>query len=298
MPALTPQRIPNDQIVPSPAPSYVPSRQGLLLEQHDDWHPEDDEEEEPDIRIRRNAQASLAYRTEREAESNKENVGEVPESQRPRTTKKRNIYERDPLGLVITEVSSDEGFQDQAGPSNVARQRRLKPATKRPASEPVRPERRSPKKVRVQGNTNEHRVDDRAGVARHDEDKEPPLSQAHDEYVRVNQSAKRKTAAVTKPPQSRSAWTGVETDVLYHLIVTHGTSWTRLKDEDEAQGHVLQARGQVALKDKARNMKMDYLKYVYNCSDLFSKLTRHSERVQSYQITSSVLPLASYRLIS
>ena len=342
--ALTPQRLYNDQVIPSTAPASLPNRQAPSADQNDNWTLDDNGEEEGDINIRRSAEASLAYRTQREAESNKENLAEIPESQQTRTPKKRSIYDRDPLaervppidsqdsdhnGLEV-EISSDEGFQVQAGSSNVARQRYLKPATKRPAREveissdegsqlqvgssnaarqhylkpatkrpvpePTSLKRRSPKKVRVQQKVNVRTFNDGRDVAHDEQEHELPLSQAYDEYERVKASAKQRMAVVTKPPQSRSAWTGVETDMLHYLITEYGTSWKLLKNEDREQGHILEARDQVALKDKARNMKMDYLKYVYKLSDPFIKLTGQSERVESYHKTSSAFPLANCRL--
>ena len=283
--ALTPQNIHDDQIISSPVLAHVSNTQAPSADQIDSWTPDDngeEEEEEGDIIIRRNAQASLAYRTQREAESNKENVAEIPESQQIRTAKKRSIYDRDPLAERVApidsqgsdqngqeiETSSDEGFQLQEGSSNATRQRQLKPATKRPAPEPARPKRQTPKKVRVRENADVHALDDGIGVARDEQEAEVPLSQSHNEYVRVNQSAKQKMAVVPKPPQSRNAWTSLETDMLHYLITEHGTSWKLLKNEDLKQGHVLQARDQVSLKDKARNMKMDYLKYVQGFIDL------------------------------
>ena len=303
MRALTPQGLHNDQVIPSIAPASLPDRQAPSADQNDSWTPDDNGEGEENINIRRRAEASLAFRTQREAESNKENLAERPESQQLRTPKKRSIYDRDPLaervppidsqdsdhnGLEIEissdegfqlqagssnaarqrylkpathrpapkiEISSDEGSQLQAGSSNAARQRPLKPATKRPAPESTSLKRRSPKKVRVQQNVNV-----RANVALDEQEVELPFSQAYDEYERVKASAKQKMAVVTKPPQSRSAWTGMETDMLHYLITEYGTSWKVLKNEDREQGHILEARDQVALKDKARNMKMDYLK--------------------------------------
>ena len=65
-----------------------------------------------------------------------------------------------------------------------------------------------------------------------------------------------------KPPQVRKGWTDEETQRLLELIIEFGTSWALLKSEDFAAGNILESRDQVALKDKARNMKMDYLKYV------------------------------------
>lgn len=341
--ALTPQRLHNDQVIPSTAPASLPNRQAPSADQNDNWTPDDNGEEEGDINIRRRAEVSLAYRRQREAESNKENLAEIPESQQTRTVTKRSIYDRDPLAERVppidsqdsdhngpeTEVSSDEGFQLQAGSSNAARQRYLKPATKgpapeieissdegsqlqagssnavrqhylkpatkRPAPEPTSLKRRSPKKVRVQQKVNVRTFNDRRDVARDEQEVELPLSQAYDEYERVKASAKQRMAVVTKPPQSRSAWTGVETDMLHYLITEYGTSWKLLKNEDREQGNILEARDQVALKDKARNMKMDYLKYVYKFSDPFMKLTGQSERVESYHKTSSAFPSANCR---
>ena len=47
------------------------------------------------------------------------------------------------------------------------------------------------------------------------------------------------------------------------LITQYGTSWARLKKEDGRDGKTefLGDRDQVALKDKARNMKLDFLLY-------------------------------------
>lgn len=287
MRALTPQRNINSDVIASP-PANVANRQAPLVDQ-DDWRLEENEEEgEEEEGDKESAHAAFAYRTQREAESNKENVPEIPESQYSGMAKKRNIYDPDPLAERVSdidwqisdrdsqesELSSEEGFQNQAQPSNAAKQRRLKPATKRPASKPATLQRRSPKKARFQDNDDAHTSDGNTNVLRDERENRVPLSQEHEEYVRMNLSAKRNTAMVIKPPQKRSAWTSAETDMLLDLITTYGTSWKLLKEQDLTQGHVLEARDQVALKDKARNMKMDYLKYVYTFSDLFSKLTR------------------------
>lgn len=303
MRALTPQRIPNEQTVPSPAPANNANRQGQLADQNDDWHLEDDGEDEDDIIVQR-TQASLAYRKQQEAESNKENVAEIPESQSTRSAPKRNILLPDPFAKRVppvdqsdreSDISSDEGFQVQRESSNTARQRLSTSRTKRHAPEPARPARRSPKKVRVQENPDVRILNGRDEVAGDEQEAGLPLSQGYEDYVTVNQTARQKMAVVTKPPQSRSAWTGPETDMLYNLITEHGTSWKLLKAEDLQQGHVLEARDQVALKDKARNMKMDYLKYVYKLSDFSSKLTRQTEPVESYHRISSAYLLANYR---
>ena len=282
--ALTPQKIHDDQVMPSPVPAHVSNTQAPSADQIDSWDPDDNgenQDEEENIIIRRNAQESLAYRRKREAESNKENVAQIPESQQNRMAEKPSIFDRHPLAEKVApidsqdsdengeanEVSSDEGFQFQEGSSKATRQRQLKPATKRPAPESARPKRQTPKKVRVRENVDVHTLDEDGGVARDEQEAEVPLSQSHDEYMRVNQSAKQRMAMVPKLPQSRNAWSSVETDMLHYLITEYGTSWKLLKTEDLTQGHILAARDQVSLKDKARNMKMDYLKYVPKLHD-------------------------------
>ncbi len=271
---LTPQHTLDDHVIPSPSiPANVVNSQAPSAGQEDNWPHEDNQEGEEDADVKRHAEASLVYRKRWEAESNKENVPEIADSQHTKTAKKRTFWERDPRADQISpinsenpdfsdhdnEISSDSDFQTQVESSNAAKQRRSKPAIKRPSS---RPKRRLPKKVRVQEHVDDRSLDERAEVASDEQEAEVPLSQRYREYVRVNQSAKQKMAVVTKPPQSRTAWTGAETDMLYHLITEYGTSWKLLKAEDLAQGHVLEGRDQVALKDKARNMKMDFLKYV------------------------------------
>ena len=272
--ALTPQQTLDGHNVRSPAGAIFQSGQGPSEDQDDSLDPGVVEEEDEDIgRARRlNAEKMLAFRRKKEAESNKENIAEIPESQLNKTAEQRPIYDRAPLGTRVSpiedsEISSDEGFQRQLPPTATV-QRRVKPATKRPASEPVRLQRRSPKKVRLEENINARASDGSADVAPEEQQTDLPPSQAYEEYKRANKSAKERTAVVTKAPQKRSAWTIAETDMLFYLITEHGTSWKLLKAEDIKQGHVLEARDQVALKDKARNMKMDYLKYVYRSSHI------------------------------
>lgn len=78
-------------------------------------------------------------------------------------------------------------------------------------------------------------------------------------YKMAKELAKIHTAArAKKKTQTRKAWTDLETETLINLISDHGTSWKLLKDKD--MGKVLLGRDQTALKDKARNIKFDYLK--------------------------------------
>lgn len=59
-----------------------------------------------------------------------------------------------------------------------------------------------------------------------------------------------------RPVQKRTRWSPADENRLIALIGQHGTSWATI----ESRGGFQVIRGQVALKDKARNMKAVYLK--------------------------------------
>ncbi|KAF2665489.1 hypothetical protein BT63DRAFT_459069 [Microthyrium microscopicum] len=60
--------------------------------------------------------------------------------------------------------------------------------------------------------------------------------------------------------QERKKWTEEETSALIAYIEEFGTSWAQIQKEDANRGAILKVRDQVALKDKARNLKFEYLK--------------------------------------
>lgn len=65
--------------------------------------------------------------------------------------------------------------------------------------------------------------------------------------------------------EPRRPFSAAEEDRLISLIEKYGTSWAFLlqRDERHREGPLLQERSQVNLKDKARNLKMAYLRYVH-----------------------------------
>jgi hypothetical protein len=79
---------------------------------------------------------------------------------------------------------------------------------------------------------------------------------------------------ISKQPQVRRPWTQEEELRLVELIGEFGISWSTLKANDDGNldpetesrsgPQILRYRDQVALKDKARNMKVLYLQYVYD----------------------------------
>jgi hypothetical protein len=90
------------------------------------------------------------------------------------------------------------------------------------------------------------------------------------QLTHLNRAARENTARlIVKPrqPQQRSRWTNVEANRLVKLIEDYGVSWSNLLrlDYNYPGGAMLSHRDQVSLKDKARNIKMECLKYV-SCS--------------------------------
>lgn len=147
--------------------------------------------------------------------------------------------------------SQDEGFQQDNRNLDVAAKRRSKP--------PGRP----PKKTRFSQAQQRAQSPTENAVATAVNDYNQggsPLPSALDVYQATHDRALNVAATQPKKIQVRKAWTDEETQTLLELIETHGTSWRLLKDIDEKAGFVLSGRDQVALKDKARNMKLDFLK--------------------------------------
>ncbi len=262
-------------------PYMVPAKLPTLSETQpdDDWQPQDGNDEplqpDPEENLRQTTGQAFAMRAQRQAESNKENIGVSMSQQEnlPGVARKPRLIDRQVNAQRLDEFnesqelnrnfqpsqmvdpSQDEGFQTQHVPADIVQRRKSKPAPKRSAPQPLMPERSSPKKARTQEVSRTSRPD----IIRDQMNIEPSPSPM-DEYRAANSSAKTMKAFQPKPPQIRKPWSEEETETLLALIEQHGTSWSLLLAEDKSEGMILQSRGQVALKDKARNMKMDYLK--------------------------------------
>lgn len=160
----------------------------------------------------------------------------------------------------ISDPSEDAGFEKDDRVDNTQRKRRAAPVGKRRA--PATAESSPAKRIRQSHALNED--DDEAEEVRvaanqHNEANAPRPSQAQI-YNRVNDQAKLLSATRPKKVQRRNAWSEEETQTFIDYIETIGTSWVQILKTDEGDRGVLQSRDQVALKDKARNMKMDFLK--------------------------------------
>lgn len=154
------------------------------------------------------------------------------------------------------ELGTEEGFQQDQ--RQITRQTRHDKTSsgKRSAPAPL-VRRHSPKKVRV-ASLDESFSDEDGSEAPQEQ---APAPSQFENYKTANKVAKFKKASQIKRPQIRKAWTNEETKALIELIEEYGTSWAFLKERDKKQK--LGSRDQGALKDKARNMKFDFLKSVF-----------------------------------
>ncbi|KAL9577407.1 MAG: hypothetical protein Q9212_006382 [Teloschistes hypoglaucus] len=155
---------------------------------------------------------------------------------------------------------SDGGFQSDKRP--VARRtRRSVPATK---TNQKRPAQGSPaKRVRVTPPSQDMVEPDELDrvMARHNDTDVPTMSQVK-VWKQANKNGKDAVRNLPRRPRTRTFWSEDETARLLELIEESGARWASLLllDFDHEDGPRLQSRDSVALKDKANNMKMDYLR--------------------------------------
>ncbi|KAL8796780.1 MAG: hypothetical protein Q9195_000863 [Heterodermia aff. obscurata] len=279
----------------SSAPTFEGMAAGNIMD--DGWQPQQIEEEmgpgafEDDFT---RSQRIVALGEEREAAANKENMAETADmqapispggSQRPalaprklgimdpqpnaqrvtfdsqvfqdipessRGTKRAFDETMDAEGVELEEPSQDQGFQQDNRTFDVASRR---------VQKPVQAPRRRTKKARTTQTT--QTADD----STQDFTQPEPTAQDDgiprstiDNYHTAKLKSQEFTAGRPKKVQVRKAWTDEETGLLLDLIEEHGTSWRLLKQIDAENDYILKDRDQVALKDKARNMKLDFLK--------------------------------------
>ncbi|QDS75779.1 hypothetical protein FKW77_008818 [Venturia effusa] len=171
-----------------------------------------------------------------------------------------------PTGVDEDEdVSQDEGFQlDSREIDNRSQRRPPEPVRPRTSS---RPDQTSPpKRARIASQTTRvpsSRVRRGSSLGSESEQDRRPASTSHKLSQKHVQAVARRNVAKNKwgvEPRKRKAWTDAEEEQLRSLIIENGTGWAELKQIDADDGNILADRDQVALKDKARNMKLAYLK--------------------------------------
>ena len=255
---------------PSSATANFSTQQEDELPQEDSWRAQEDDHFEVKHLDERTVRDVIARTKGGQEESNKENM-EHPHSQAsvpPLGGQKSRFIDPQPDALRITfesqasqtdRVSVEEDFQTQQPRTvDVAARRRAKPKLKRPRALPIRHQDASPEVSWSQETARDRRSEVMTGRL-HDESLPSPEL---DEHRVANTAAKERKNFKKKPVQRRTPWSDEETHQLISLIEKHGVSWTLLMQRDERTRALLQDRGQVGLRDKARNVKMDYLRYV------------------------------------
>ncbi|KAL8724538.1 MAG: hypothetical protein Q9181_006781 [Wetmoreana brouardii] len=207
-------------------------------------------------------EASVKKRHFLDRQENPERVGwDDTQDDIPASNPGRSVVEatQDQIPDEESELSEDGGFQKDERP--IAQSNRiLQTSSLNSRRVGQRPPAKRPRTVHRNRETME--TDDIMGaVARHNNANAPPLSQI-ETYQQVNTNAKLVVAKKARAPRTRTFWSADETERLLELIQGVGTSWSLLQkfDNKHPDGPMLESRDQVALKDKANNMKMDYLK--------------------------------------
>ncbi|TKA77884.1 hypothetical protein B0A49_01680 [Cryomyces minteri] len=160
------------------------------------------------------------------------------------------------------DVSEDEGFQvddrsvdaeQRRQAASAGRQSRIVPDVTSP-----------PKRIRVaEGIAAERRHVPRRETSVSDLEEEVP-STAASRYRTINKAAKALTGTrdldLPYVPQHRRAWTDEEVNALLNLIAEYGPRYSMIKKIDTDGDNVLVDRDQTALRNKAENMKFDFIK--------------------------------------
>ena len=222
---------------------------------------------------RRITSSMAAKRSEQAAQSDKENEPQfAPEIRRQRKTRlidpqagARAVSFESPDQVDNSEAelpdpTQDQGFQMSRNNTHV-RSGGTGNGRNRRVTADVHDRRPSPPK---RPRTHDNQRDNQGRAASNTSplrERQPP-SQA-DAYATINATAKARNTVITRPTQVRKAWSARETEKLLDLIQDLGPKWARIKEKDGEGEGVLDSRDQVALKDKSRNMKLDYLKYVF-----------------------------------
>ncbi|KAI4156664.1 MAG: hypothetical protein LQ340_000110 [Diploschistes diacapsis] len=223
------------------------------------------------IPSREERQEVISLHRQLEREQDKEND---PPPKEPRLLSRGKVFERQPdaervrfesqpsrhistplhkavSDVSTSQVSEDEGFEEDTRmrPPESALANRKRPA-------PTKTIPSSSKRVRIR------QARSSAGPSQQMTGHTPAeTTQSNFQvYQMVNRHAKVFTgrAGAMKPLQTRTPWSAEEVETLQELIELHGVSWAYLKTMDEQ--NILSLRDQVGLKDKARNMKFDFLK--------------------------------------
>lgn len=191
-----------------------------------------------------------------------EPVQSVSENQDQPPFRREDNAQHDVPAAEVQEPSTEDEEEFQRDRRQFTRQTRRARISSETPSAPIPSVRRHSHKRVPLASTDRNPSEEIRSAAARRERGHPPAPSQLENYKEANKVAKFKNSLLIKSPQKRKAWTNEETEALIELIGEYGTSWAFLKQKDER--NKLESRDQVALKDKARNMKFDFLKSVFH----------------------------------
>jgi len=158
------------------------------------------------------------------------------------------------------DVSEDEGFQQDTRKVDVAQRRRQAPTTQRRTAEAGTPE---PQRRHAEPGSSAKRQrqeSDRTEEADDDEEEEtPPVSRFKRSQALAKAANVTRHASGGNGRKPREAWSEEATNALIEYIEEYGCVWAKIKEMDKASDNLFEERDQVALKDRARNMKFTFM---------------------------------------
>ena len=238
---------------------------------HDNGSDDEDDDFQTMTFPERIAEQVVESTTRNRAESNKEN--EMQDMLGESRTRRGRIFDSQPNAVreewhggfddddepeVLQDVTERQNRQ-QSSASNSIRERRRR---RSPDEDDENPS--PPRRPRTQENP--RRTQDRDAPS-----KEPPPPTQADVHREANEAARERVAMQPKKVQTRTPWSAEETSVFIDLVNEYGPKYALLQKMDK--NSVLHHRDQVALKDKAQNVKMDFLKYACDLGIVASWLT-------------------------
>ncbi|KAL4754826.1 hypothetical protein BDW72DRAFT_189794 [Aspergillus terricola var. indicus] len=145
-----------------------------------------------------------------------------------------------------------------------------------------KPQRQRSKRPRL-GERESQRMDASANTHQSDIAEEPPRPVRRRTVQPAPISSQRSVGQYTSRP--RSSWTEAEDNRLIRLMKDHGHKWSLIERHNIAQpaeeGEVrIEGRGQVAFKDRARNMKISYYREGLRIPDYLEHVTMKEKDVE------------------
>jgi hypothetical protein len=235
----------------------------------DDDEDEDEEQQDEDQDDASEIAQRLLENDARKDKENRDPRSTTPEtSAGPAPKRSRDEFEQQPATDSPSEpeidespdVSQDTGFQNDPRIVDLDRSKRRRMDIQQPLPEPSVPRRDKSSTIRGRPAQQALVRTGPPGAAPATASLPPQPAATKLSYEEVRSTARiAQQKKGPKKPQSRVFWDNDETNALIELIEEHGTSWSFLLQEG---GHRFdEKRDQTALKDKARNIKVEYLLY-------------------------------------